>query len=277
MKLLVSVSVLLFALSLMSASTAQTPIPTRPDGYALGKAAATAPIVLDAFYDLLCPDSAASWPTIKQVVAAYPSDLYFLLHTFPLPYHTNSFIANQGLHVIDHTSHHNTTALLTYTDLLFNIQASYYNAATANSTINSVIASLAAAVQAAGLLSSTAFIKGIADTDINYETRVSWKYACSRGAVTGTPTFLLNGVFVNADASWQLSDWQTVIDPIIKAGQRMERTHHVRMPVMSASAANSTCKAGQTECDYAPHESECCLPGENCIPNVGCRCVDKDC
>ena len=265
----------------MSSASAQTPIPSRPDGYALGSGPATAPVVLDAFFDLLCPDSAASWPTVKKVIAAYPEQLYFLLHTFPLPYHTNSFIANQGLHVIDRAAQHNASALLQYTDLLFSIQQRFYNAATADKTITQVIAALASAVETAGLLSSAAFVKGIADSGINEEQRVSWKYGCSR-AVTGTPSFLLNGVFINADASWELSDWQSVIDPLIRAERRLElrfapHSASLLQATQAAAQLNSTCPPNTTECDYAPHEMECCKPGEGCIPNVGCRCLSNSC
>ena len=45
--------------------------------------------------------------------------------------------------------------------------------------------------------------------------RASWKYGASRG-VTGTPTFLLNGVAVaDATPSWTLDDWTKVIDPLL--------------------------------------------------------------
>jgi 2-hydroxychromene-2-carboxylate isomerase len=271
---------LLLVLSLLVLSiTAQVPIPTRPDGYALNTAPASSPVVLDAFFDLLCPDSQAAWPTIKQLLAHYPNNLYFLLHTFPLPYHTNSFIANQGLHVIDHYTQHNRTALLQYTDLLFSShQSDYSNAATLNQTIHSVIQSLAQLQATAGIIPAKSFLAGIANGDINEETRVSWKYTCSR-SVVGTPTFLLNGVFISADASWSLSDWQSVIDPLIKAQDRDERINrHVREGLRWAEVqANSTCPSGETVCNYSPHESQCCLAGENCIPNVGCRCLKGAC
>ena len=34
------------------------------------------------------------------------------------------------------------------------------------------------------------------------------------------------------------------------------------------------CPSGQTKCDYAPHKTQCCLAGERCIANVGCRCFN---
>ena len=80
-------------------------------------------------------------------------------------------------------------------------------------------------------------------------------------AVVGTPTFLINGVSTSADASWSLKDWQSVIDPILAANEE------------SASPVQ-TCPSGQKQCDYAPRKSQCCLAGERCIPNAGCRCFN---
>ena len=52
-------------------------------------------------------------------------------------------------------------------------------------------------------------------SDDDQATRASWKYGASRG-VTGTPTFLLNGVTVaDATPSWTLDDWTKVIDPLL--------------------------------------------------------------
>ena len=273
MKLLL---VLFFAM--LASAFSQVPIPSRPDGYAISTAPATSPVVIDAFVDLLCPDCKAAWPTLKAVIAAYPSDVYFLLHTFPLPYHTNAFIANQGLHVVDRASMHNRTALLAYADLLFGpAQSQFYNAATMDQTITQVIAAMAAATEKAGILSAAAYTAGIANSAINTETRVSWKYACSRAA-TGTPTFFLNGVYISADAGWSPSDWKSVIDPILKENREAD-AHFAKLLVQqpraasATSAANSTCPSTEKVCDYAPHESECCLIGESCIPNVGCRCL----
>ena len=116
------------------------------------------------------------------------------------------------------------------------------------------------------------------------------RYGCSRG-VAGTPTFLLNGVYISADASWSLSDWQSVINPILKAAAaRSARAHRAWLaaePVAAFSAVlskvahrvrdNETCPTGQTLCDYEPKKFECCTKGEDCIPNVGCRCLTDTC
>ncbi|CAF4240422.1 unnamed protein product, partial [Rotaria magnacalcarata] len=43
-----------------------------------------------------------------------------------------------------------------------------------------VVDSLATFVASTGLVTKDKFLAGMAMDDINFETRVSWKYACSR-------------------------------------------------------------------------------------------------
>jgi len=283
------VCVLLFFVFVVGVS-GQTPIPTRPDGYPVGMA--TAPVVLEAFYDLLCPDSKASWPAIQQVISNYGMNLYFIFHTFPLPYHTFSFIANQGMHVIANITNNNQKVIYQYASLIFDQQAMYYNAPTMNSSTTEVVNSLASLVSSQlKVIKAEDFIAGIADVSINYQTRVSWKYGCSRGQVTGTPTFLINGVFIDASPQWTLADWQQMIDPLLLANgininqqtstnsiksqqNHLSNQRHSKLFV-SSPYTNSSCPDGESVCNYAPDKMECCLAGENCIPNVGCRCVNK--
>ena len=178
MKLL---SLLLLLCAVAFVAVAQVPIPNRPDGYALSLTApATAPVVLEAFFDLLCPFSADAWPTVKQVLSYYPSSVYFLLHTFPLPYHTWSFIANEGAHVVDALTGGNMTAVRAYTDLLFDIQPSYYNAATLKMSPADIVAKLTADVKAV-YGDSSQFQRALTSNgDLNEETRISWKYKETR-------------------------------------------------------------------------------------------------
>jgi len=35
------------------------------------------------------------------------------------------------------------------------------------------------------------------------------------GGVSGTPTFFINGVAIDADPQWSVSDWQSLIDPLL--------------------------------------------------------------
>ena len=71
------------------------PIPTVYDGVHIGDAAAT--LHVEAFYDLLCPDSKASNALLNQVFsqATYPH-VKFTYHLFPLPYHIQAYYAAVG-------------------------------------------------------------------------------------------------------------------------------------------------------------------------------------
>ncbi|KAJ3359098.1 hypothetical protein GGF32_009619 [Allomyces javanicus] len=49
-----------------------------------------------AYLDLLCPDSRAFWPALKQVYAHLAPCIHVQAVLFPLPYHRNAFILSQG-------------------------------------------------------------------------------------------------------------------------------------------------------------------------------------
>jgi len=248
---------------------AQTPIPPRYDGFAFG-GPSSAPILLEGFFDVLCPDCAAGWPTINKVIAHYGNQLNFIMHTFPLPYHTNAFFANQGVHVVSKATM-NISTVHAYTALMFANQANFWNAITMNMTVNQVIAAMGSLVESSGIMKGQDWIAGVNDANLNMDTRISWKYGCSRG-VTGTPTFIINGVYTSADDTWTEQDWYTLIDGLLQQQKESERiqTSYTFTELMSLS--NNTCPAGESFCQYTPTKSECCLPGEACIPNVGCRC-----
>jgi len=248
-----------FLVLVASFVSAQIPIPSRPDGYGVG-GPADAHVVVEMFLDPLCPSCKAAWPTTVQLVQAYGTRIHFRIHTFPLPYHTNAFVVSQGLHVVANVTMRNLEAIFQYATQVFQNQEMWYNDATKTMTMPQVVESLAAFVDKAGIVTKDKFMAGMMSTDINQETRISWKYGCSRG-VSGTPTFLINGVGTSADASWSLDDWKSVIDPILAMSE----------PV---SSQIKDCPAGQTECTYAPHKTQCCLAGERCIKNVGCRCFN---
>ncbi|CAF1460582.1 unnamed protein product [Rotaria sordida] len=239
--------------------SAQVPIPSRPDGYGVG-GPADAHVVVEMFLDPLCPGCKASWPTVLQVIQAYGTRIHLRIHTFPLPYHTNSFVASQGLHVVANVTNRNLDAIFQYTTKVFENQQMWYNDATKTMTMPQVIDSLATFIDSIGLVTKDKFLAGMANDDINGETRISWKYACSRG-VAGTPTFLINGVTTSANSAWSLDDWKSVIDPILASNEKV-------------SSQIKDCPPDQKQCAYAPHKTQCCLAGERCIPNVGCRCFN---
>ena len=72
----------------------QVPIPSREVGFVYKNGAADAPIKLDIYIDLICPDSQEALPHVLEVANYYgPDNLRLRTHLFPLPYHRNGFYA----------------------------------------------------------------------------------------------------------------------------------------------------------------------------------------
>lgn len=103
---------------------AQVTLPSRQDGFWYkNRIANTESILIEAFFDPLCPDSRDSWPPLKLALQHYGSRLSLVVHPFPLPYvcsflnftwknlvcslvivqicryHDNAFISSRALHI----------------------------------------------------------------------------------------------------------------------------------------------------------------------------------
>lgn len=155
-----------------------------------------APIVLDMFVDLLCPDCAAAWPNIQSVIGYYQSNISVNVHLFPLPYHTYAFVAARSgsITLAALESPDEAAQKKAYNEVFtwfFENQQQFWNDATASDSQTTVTALIGDALVKAGFITEAEFNAGIADDNTDENTRVSWKYACSR-SVLGTPTFLVN-------------------------------------------------------------------------------------
>eukprot|EP01136_Pigoraptor_vietnamica_P039046 Opistho-1_new@109173 len=244
--------------ALVASCVAQVPIPSRPDGVPYLNAETTAPLQIDVFVDPMCPDCKAAYPTIQQVAAHYgPKVVRFNFHLFPLPYHRNAFYASQGAKT---AAQQDGDLFFKWLEAVFAAQDSLGNAATANMTADAVIDMFGDVGQSIGISKAT-IVAGINNANVDSAVRTSWKYACTRG-VAGTPWFFFNGVNVAVSPQWTVDDWQNVINSIITPQSLVQHNFGRAL----------TCPSGQKECVYLPGKTECCLTGENCIPNVGCRC-----
>jgi len=222
-------------------------------------------VVLEVYVDLLCPDSRDTWPTLEEVTSYYGADkLRFVVHLFSLPAIHNSFFANQGAFVVSSLA--SSDLFWDYADAVFAVQSEFWDQATQDETANQVIEKFGDLVEAIGIMSSNVFVASMNDTYANL-AYASWQYGAAR-AVSGTPTFYVNGVVVGASPSWQLSDWQKILDPLFSTKKACSTSDLARHPV----SQNTTCPPGETLCQYLPGQYECCFPGEFCIPNVGCTC-----
>ena len=64
--------------------------------------------------------SAAAWPNIKAVADFYKSNISVAMHTFPLPYHNNGFMAAQAAHVAMNAQPNNVGLFRQIGDFFFN-------------------------------------------------------------------------------------------------------------------------------------------------------------
>ncbi|KAM0938697.1 putative thioredoxin-like protein [Dioscorea sansibarensis] len=215
MALLLSLFFFFCSCFLFNASLAQIKIPAKFDGFVYKDVdlKMEKSIMVEAFFDPLCPDSRDAWPPLKQALDHY-SQVYLTVHPFPLPYHNNAFSACQLLHIANKMNTSSTYPLL---DLFFKFQNNYYNGPTYNMSKSSIVNDMAnLAVTTIGKDKLPEVLSAFKDDKINTATRISFKYGCSRG-VTGTPFFFVNG-FALQDFGTTLNytDWRNIIDPLVE-------------------------------------------------------------
>ena len=86
-------------------------------------------------------------------------------------------------------------------------------------TVPQIQAAFATLAQSTIGIPAATFLTGYANDDLNENARISWKFSCSRYS-TGTPNFHVNGLPVTADASWTLTQWQQLLDPLFGRAPR---------------------------------------------------------
>lgn len=119
------------------------PLPNSYPGFRWGSVGA--PVMIEGFLDLLCPDCSGAWPTVLSVLNHYgPSKVSFTFHVFPLPYHTFAFLAAQGAQVIKSVNG-SDAAVFDYISLIFANQDSFYSTTQSISQITDAYATLVAA------------------------------------------------------------------------------------------------------------------------------------
>ncbi|KAK8967349.1 hypothetical protein KSP40_PGU015055 [Platanthera guangdongensis] len=144
---------------------ARSLIPAKYDGFPYGdNSDISNAIIVEAFFDPLCPDSRDAWPPLKRLFLEYYPHIYLLVHPFPLPYHDNSFVACRALHIANMLNASATYPLL---ELFFKYQEKYYNGPTKNSSRAAIIEDVARlGAQAVGNALLSEFKDGFADSPI---------------------------------------------------------------------------------------------------------------
>ncbi|RDX67773.1 hypothetical protein CR513_53306, partial [Mucuna pruriens] len=199
--------------------------PSRFDGFVYEKRSLDLldTVLIEAFYDPVCPDSRDSWPPLKQALQYYGPRVSLLLHLLPLPYHDNAFVTSRALHIVNTL---NASATFPLLEWFFRYQDKFYGAQTRNLSRAYIVEEIVKfATEVVGSSYYNAIKNGFNDTKSDYQTRVSFKYATSRG-VYGTPFFYVNGFLLpDTGAAIDYKTWRKVIDPLVGAKKNEESLH----------------------------------------------------
>ncbi|XP_078445870.1 thioredoxin superfamily protein isoform X1 [Wolffia australiana] len=197
-------------------------IPAQYDGFAypVGSPVKDDSVVVEAFFDPVCPDSRDAWLPLKRIIHEYSPRIFLIVHPFPLPYHDNSFFSCRALHISNSLNKSSTYPLL---ELFFDRQEELYNVPTramSRENIIKLIVELIAEVTSDKL----AIENGFKDVETDLAARTSFKYGCSRGVI-GTPFFLVNGFALpGAGSALDYEQWQSIISPLlVKSSEEEEK------------------------------------------------------
>ncbi|XP_071093175.1 uncharacterized protein [Haliotis cracherodii] len=216
-------------LLLLGITSCQIWIPKRELGFVYNRGRADAPVRVDAFLDLLCPDSKRAYGVIRQVAENYgPSVLQLRVHIFPLPYHKNAFDAGKGAFAVDRLTEGNKT--YEWFNNVFDHMGSFSNSFTHGETGTKVFSDLSSLAQTLGINKNDFKELMTSNTELELDARLAWKYGCTR-AIHSTPMVMINDILVNTNHPESLSfeQWKTIIDPLLKrrpkAGIKIIRLH----------------------------------------------------
>ncbi|KAI9082246.1 hypothetical protein K1719_035669 [Acacia pycnantha] len=199
--------------------------PARLDGFVYSNQHNPDSVLIEAFYDPVCPDSRDSWPPLKQAVTHYGSRVSLVVHLLPLPYHDNAFVTSRALHIVNAL---NKTATFPMLEWFFKHQENFYGSQTKNLSKASVENKVVKAVtEVVGRSHYNSIKTAFNDRKTDLQTRVSFKYSASRG-VSGTPYFYVNGFLLpDTGSALDYKAWRKVIDPLVGAhsGKKLEPLH----------------------------------------------------
>ncbi|KZV16541.1 hypothetical protein F511_11373 [Dorcoceras hygrometricum] len=185
----------------------------KQEGFWFGDQPASAEsILVEAFFDPVCPDTRDSWPPLRKAVEHYGSAVSLVVYTFPLPYHDNAFVSSRVLHVVNKL---NTSATYIVLEKLFEHQKSFYGEATFDTSRSTVVDKIVKlATDALGTSYRSSIESGFTDPETDHGTRVSFKYGCIRG-VYGTPFFFVNGLpLTDVGSELSYEEWRRILDPL---------------------------------------------------------------
>ncbi|KAI8507444.1 hypothetical protein Bbelb_148240 [Branchiostoma belcheri] len=232
-----------------SLSSLGLPLPDIPTGYVYKNGNPLAPIQIEMFGDLVCPDFRNAFPVLKEVADWYgPNLLCLKIHLFPLPYHKYAFLTHQVVHIIEPYVGINGT--FDYMDRVL-ADLEKFSGAVMNRTEGQVYNELLSIVQTLGVTADQ-YWTGLDERPPNYRARIEFKYACHRG-VAATPTFFVNGIMVNpvpasAGGEFGLDQWKEALDPMLGTEEQKQEKEQLAADGFSYGTCPSKTAQAQVTC-----------------------------
>eukprot|EP01089_Gocevia_fonbrunei_P000886 TRINITY_DN10866_c0_g1_i1.p1 TRINITY_DN10866_c0_g1~~TRINITY_DN10866_c0_g1_i1.p1 ORF type:complete len:208 (-),score=33.19 TRINITY_DN10866_c0_g1_i1:80-703(-) len=188
---------------------ALAPIPSRYPGRALGNPAA--PILLEAFMDLQCPDSRAAYPIVKQLLKHFGEDkIHFIWHSFPLWMHRQASDLARSEFVV---ANHNPAGFWNYIEDIFTNQELFYNAAFFNHTEYDLYDLISKFTTPYGV-NREILVAEMQSEKIFTQVSQAVYFGHIR-EVYGTPTFYINGFKSTFDETTSYSTWESYIQNLL--------------------------------------------------------------
>lgn len=187
------------------------PIPIRASGFTVGHLEAD--VKIDVFIDLQCPHSRQLWPNLMAVRELYENArLNITVHIITLSNHRQAWEVSLGLFAL---AQNDALTAFDFIGFIYSKQELFYNQPFLNKThadLRELVADFA--VEFADVDREEYLLKA-QEHDVYIAARTPIRFAATR-AVWATPTLFINNadnVPVNHRSS--LSNWQTVIDPLL--------------------------------------------------------------
>ncbi|XP_062506770.1 uncharacterized protein LOC134183292 [Corticium candelabrum] len=203
--------IFVLVLAILGLSVAQVPVPSHVPGFVIQNGSESAHVVIDAFYDLLCPDSKANWPILQKVMDHYKDDVRVRLVLFPLPYHHHAFFTAFAAQIF--LTHH-SSAYEQFVSLIFEHQDELLSGGV-NMTQSEVQQHIASIVSSGDIgVTSQQMMMGFKDENLAERAVLEWKYSAGR-TINGTPEFAVNGMVVVDASNYSESQWIKFIDGLL--------------------------------------------------------------
>ena len=185
----------------------EIPILSNLDGLTIGQKNSS--FHVEAHLDLLCDGSKESLFTLLNVIQdylLYDENFLFIVHIFPLPYHTFSFKLSILEKFIQDV--YGETMAWNYIKFVFENQDSYSTLNLSNLTdyqINNLIAENVS-TWFNQTINKSEILDTFENSTYNIQARISWKFGCQR-SVAGTPTHFINGIRLNDSWEFGYDEW----------------------------------------------------------------------